>query len=99
MRIGRIFFEAAKQNDFFKKLFLKTVLNDWESIVGKILAQKTFPLKLENGTLIIAHEDPLFASELILRKREIIDRLNAKLEGVVTVNAIKLIRRSEESGR
>jgi hypothetical protein len=56
-------------------------------------------LKLENGTLIIAHEDPLFASELILRKREIIDRLNAKLEGVVTVNAIKLIRRSEESGR
>lgn len=99
MRIDRLFFEAAKQSDFFKKLFLKMVLDDWENIVGKVLAQKTFPLELENGVLKIAHQDPIFASEIILRKKEIISRLNTKLRGIVTINEIRLIRRSEDSER
>ncbi|HEW91778.1 MAG TPA: DUF721 domain-containing protein [Thermotogaceae bacterium] len=99
MRIDRIFYEAAKQNNFFKKLLLKIILDDWENIVGSILAQKTWPLELKDGVLKIAHQDPIFASELILRQREILEKLNLMLKGIDTVKTIKLIRRSEKGGK
>jgi len=99
VRIDRIFYEAAKQNNFFKKLLLKIILDDWENIVGSILAQKTWPLELKDGVLKIAHQDPIFASELILRQREILEKLNLMLKGIDTVKTIKLIRRSEKGGK
>ncbi|MCD6546730.1 MAG: DUF721 domain-containing protein [Thermotogae bacterium] len=80
-------------------MLLKIILDDWENIVGSILAQKTWPLELKDGVLKIAHQDPIFASELILRQREILEKLNLMLKGIDTVKTIKLIRRSEKGGK
>jgi len=96
MRIDRIFYETAKRNEFFKNLFLKMILNDWDSIVGDLLAQKTQPLRLKERVLIVSYQDSIFASEVILKKKEIIKKLNEKLNGIYIVESIKLVRRSEK---
>lgn len=95
MRIDRIFYEAAKKNEFFKNLYLKIILNDWAEIVGDLLSKKTQPLELKEHVLIVSYQDPIFASEIILRKRKILKKLNEKLGSICDIKTIKLIRRGE----
>ena len=63
----------------------------WREYLGAPLGTKTVPVSLSDGTLKIYTEYPLYKTELLFRKQEILDNLNAELgESIVTELQIEL---------
>lgn len=53
------------------------VLNMWSSVVGEQVAKVTTPQRMEKGVLTVSVATAPWRNELVLRKREIIQKLNA----------------------
>ena len=48
------------------------LIQNWEKIVGKMMAQNTIPLKIQNRTLVIVAKHAIFANELNLMSPQLI---------------------------
>lgn len=86
---------------FGKKGFMETdILVNWDRIVGKELADFSFPQKIEfkreqknNGVLHLQVQSGAFALEIAHRERFIIEKINAYF-GYNAVSGIKIIQNS-----
>ncbi|MFA5509594.1 MAG: DUF721 domain-containing protein [Candidatus Cloacimonetes bacterium] len=45
---------------------------NWKDVVGELLAQKSYPLRFQDGILYVAVENNSWQQELLLHKEEII---------------------------
>lgn len=63
-------------------------LLSWEEVVGKQIANVTRAVKISKGILYIQVKTSTWRNELVLRKKEIIDRLNTKA-GTQVIKDIK----------
>jgi predicted nucleic acid-binding Zn ribbon protein len=55
----------------------------WPSIVGERIARVSKPLRVEKGVLVVNVESAPWRSELTLRRREILEKVNSTLGGPV----------------
>lgn len=55
------------------------VLTSWERLVGEQIARVTTPQRFENGILFISVATAPWRAELSLRRREIRERVNARI--------------------
>lgn len=75
----------AALNDFTgslgitKKLREYSVVTSWETLVGEQIARVAKPQRVEKGVLYVSVESAPWRAELTMRRREIIDRINASL--------------------
>lgn len=53
----------------------------WPEIMGPLLSGKTSPVRFRNGVLTVLVQNHAWAQELQLRKPELLERVNAALEG------------------
>jgi predicted nucleic acid-binding Zn ribbon protein len=60
----------------------------WDSVVGKQIAARTTAMRITQGVLFVHVKTGTWRNELTLRKKEIINKLNAVI-GVDTVRDIK----------
>ena len=51
-------------------------LNAWASVVGEQIARVTTPQRIERGILFVAVASAPWRAELVMRKREIIGKMN-----------------------
>lgn len=56
---------------------LATVFETWEELVGSVIAAHTSPVRLVDGDLVVAVDDPVWATEMKFFGAELIDRINA----------------------
>ena len=64
---------------------LDAVFSHWEEAVGASVAAHTHPLSLRDGTLVVAVDNPAWATQLRLLHGELVTRLAGVLgEGAVT---------------
>ena len=83
-------------NRFLKNKGLEKGVNQqnaiiiWEDIVGKTIASNTTAKTVEHGILTIKTASPSWRQELVFKKHDIIERLNAKL-GKNTIREIRFI--------
>ncbi|MCX8092647.1 MAG: DUF721 domain-containing protein [Candidatus Goldbacteria bacterium] len=73
--------------DIIEKLIKKTkfkelnetnfILENWEEIVGKDIADNTFPVKLYKHTLFINVKNSVIMEEMIYKKNELIEKINS----------------------
>jgi predicted nucleic acid-binding Zn ribbon protein len=63
-----------------------TLAFGWKSVVGKILAEKTQLIKIENEVLFVSVSNNVWMQELILRKEQIRKDILSKLK--VNLNEI-----------
>lgn len=71
--------------------FLQLIKN-WESIVGKMMAQNTIPLKIKGQTLFISTKHSIFAQELGFLTPMILEKVKAQFPELENeVNKIKFI--------
>ena len=64
---------------------LKTVFGDWREAVGEAVADHAEPVSLTDGVLVVAVEQPGWATQLKLLAPELIERINSRAgEGTVT---------------
>ena len=62
----------------------------WEEVVGDTIAKNTTPEKVEHGILIVRTTTPSWRQELLFKKSQIIDKINASL-GKQTIKDIRFI--------
>jgi predicted nucleic acid-binding Zn ribbon protein len=61
------------------------LFDDWPGLVGERLASHARPIRLRGTTLVVAVDDPGWATQVRWMFQEVLDRLAAGLgEGVVT---------------
>jgi predicted nucleic acid-binding Zn ribbon protein len=64
---------------------LDAVFSHWEEAVGPAVAAHTHPLSLRDGTLVVAVDNPAWATQLRLLHGELMARLTAVVgDGAVT---------------
>ena len=54
-------------------------VTQWEEIVGRQIAAVSIAKKIAKGVLVVQVKTSVWRNELLLRKKEIIDRLNSTL--------------------
>lgn len=59
---------------------LKTVFAAWEELVGSVMAAHSSPVRLVDGELVVAVDDPAWATEMRFFSAELIGRINAVAE-------------------
>jgi predicted nucleic acid-binding Zn ribbon protein len=62
------------------------VLNVWASVVGEQVAKVTTAQRIEKGVLTVGVATAPWRNELVLRKREIIQKLNAAVGSTVVLD-------------
>jgi len=78
------------KNDLEKGVQQNKAILIWEQTVGKKIAKNTDPEKVEFGVLTVKTESPAWRQELVFKKQEIIDKLNAEL-GKNTIKEIRFV--------
>lgn len=59
---------------------LKMVFEAWEELVGSVMAAHSSPVRLVGGELVVAVDDPAWATEMKFFGGELIGRINAAAE-------------------
>lgn len=59
---------------------LKTVFAAWEELVGSVMAAHSSPVRLVDGELVVAVDDPAWATEMRFFSAELMGRINAVAE-------------------
>ncbi len=78
--MAEVFDILSRRNYIFKTLKVKRILvEEWESIFGKSVSKHCKVRDFDNGLLIIVADDGVWKSELLLRKEQILSKINEKL--------------------
>ncbi|MDE0117409.1 MAG: DUF721 domain-containing protein [bacterium] len=59
---------------------LKRVFAAWDELVGSVMAAHSSPVRLVDKELVVAVDDPVWATEMRFFSAELIDRINAAAE-------------------
>ena len=59
---------------------LKMVFEAWDELVGSVMAAHSSPVRLVGGELVVAVDDPAWATEMRFFGAELINRINAAAE-------------------
>jgi len=78
--------QFSKSLGITKKLREYSVVTSWNSLVGEQIAKVATPQRIENGTLLVAVANAPWRSELSMRKREIIQKINQGLGQKIVVD-------------
>jgi predicted nucleic acid-binding Zn ribbon protein len=77
-KIDRVIPAAVQNEEVLVAAHAQATFRDWSSIVGETLASKSWPDRYGKGVVWVAVEGSAWASELRMRKHEILDRLREK---------------------
>lgn len=70
----------SKKNQIFKTIKVRSTLDkEWESIFGKTVSKHCRVKNFDNGLLTIVADDGVWKSELLLRKDQILSKINETL--------------------
>ena len=69
--------QVASQLKAPRAQVLKTVFAAWEELVGSVMAAHSSPVRLVDGELVVAVDDPAWATEMRFFSTELIGRINA----------------------
>jgi|TARA_B100000959_G_scaffold159005_1_gene166639 predicted nucleic acid-binding Zn ribbon protein len=62
----------------------------WDGVVGESIASNTEAQEVKHGTLIVKVTTPVWRNEIAMRKKDILSKLNKKLDNPIIKN-IRLI--------
>jgi predicted nucleic acid-binding Zn ribbon protein len=54
---------------------ITTVFDDWAAIVGEVTASRTRPVAIDDGTLVIATDEPAVATQVRYLESQLLTRL------------------------
>ena len=79
-RIGDALDQVASRLKAPRAKVLAMVFDAWDELVGSVLAAHTTPVRLADGELVVAVDDPAWAAEMRFFSAELINRINAQAE-------------------
>ena len=86
--IGRLLVQALRQQGLESPLQEYRLLAAWGEVAGAVAEKATRNLTVRNQILYVELSSSVLRSELSMKKRELIDALNAKAGGQVITNIV-----------
>jgi predicted nucleic acid-binding Zn ribbon protein len=86
--IGAAIKEWLKANGFDQKVQEHSVPGYWEEVVGESFARHARVEKVENGRLFVSVESAAWRTEIMLRREEILGRLNERMGAAIVKEII-----------
>ena len=77
-KIGEVINLFYKKNNLFKKDKNLSLIDQWKSVVGPHIANKTIKINITNKILIVYVAHPIIKSELNYAKSRILNELKEK---------------------
>jgi len=68
-----------KTSGLEKGVAQQSAIDIWAEVVGQSVAKNTEPESVEHGVMIVKTETPTWRQELLFQKKQIIEKLNKKL--------------------
>lgn len=82
--IGKIISRILKSGGMEKGIKQKEAVFVWDKTVGRKIALQAKAIKVESGNIFVKVRSPVWRTELLLMKKEIIGKLNSSLgDGVI----------------
>jgi predicted nucleic acid-binding Zn ribbon protein len=75
----------------FEHRHIVTIALSWKSIVGSLLAERSFVYKLEDNVLFVAVTSSVLMTEMVLNKQMIMEKIE-KIAGVKLDNVLFFVR-------
>jgi predicted nucleic acid-binding Zn ribbon protein len=64
------------------------VITEWDQLVGTAIAQVAEPQRISSGRLFVKVKNDAWRNELFYQKKEIINTINAALQGHVVMDIV-----------
>ncbi|MGC9363004.1 MAG: DUF721 domain-containing protein [Fidelibacterota bacterium] len=80
--IGKAIDKMLAKLQIDKSVRLWQAVSLWEEVVGETIANHTRAEKVQFGKLYVSVDSPTWRNELIFQKKELLDKINSKLQGV-----------------
>ena len=71
--------KLLKTSGLKKAVSQQNAMDLWPKILGKIASKNTEPVSIEHGILTVRTKTPVWRQELQFQKKQIIEKLNKKL--------------------
>jgi predicted nucleic acid-binding Zn ribbon protein len=78
-RVSDILTAIFKDRGWNKVVREHRVFDEWDGVVGAIIAKNARPIRIDRGVLVAIVSSPVWTQELSLMKETIIGRLNDRL--------------------
>jgi predicted nucleic acid-binding Zn ribbon protein len=75
-KIGEVILESLREMRIDRKLKEVQLVSQWESIMGKTVANRTSRIYVRNGILYLHVTSSVLKSELLMMRQDIMDKLN-----------------------
>ncbi len=83
-KIGPLLGRVVKELGLEKRIEEYRVIDEWESIVGSAIAERTEPVMVERGRLAVKVKSSPWLFEMRMREADILDKIAERLgEGVI----------------
>lgn len=86
--LGEVLKLFLKANGLEEKVLETEIYGRWEELAGRAINLKTKKVKLENGRLTVYLTSSVLRNELLMRRTELLERINQRLMPRVTLKAI-----------
>ena len=73
------YISSLKVKNGYDEDSFKIVHTNWEKIVGKVIATKSIPLKIDKGTLVIQVTSKVWKTELMYSKKMLLTKIEELL--------------------
>ncbi len=77
-KIGNVLKEYLRDMMIDKKLKEVGIINSWEELMGKAVAERTKNIYIKDKTLFIQLKSSVLRNELLMMRQSIIDKLNER---------------------
>jgi hypothetical protein len=84
VKVQGVIEKILRQEGWTDRLRIRRIIDDWESIVGKLTAAQSIPVSLSGGILLVEVGHPLYKTQLSAMKIEILTKLQKENENLNT---------------
>ncbi|MFL5753474.1 MAG: DUF721 domain-containing protein [Bacteroidia bacterium] len=76
--IGEVLKQYLQENNLEKKLAHSNIINSWEELMGKVVANHTRKVYFSGNVLYVELDSPALRNELSYRKEDMRKKINAE---------------------
>ena len=84
--LGELVARAMRSQGLATPLLQKRLVESWPDVVGSVISRYTINIYIRNQTLFVHLSSPALRADLSMRRKELVDRLNAAVGSRVIVD-------------
>jgi predicted nucleic acid-binding Zn ribbon protein len=84
--LGEALKDVFKELGLEKDLLKARILSEWPQIIGKSISDKVNAVRFDGGFLVLSSESSVWKNEIMLRKNELISKINSRINSEIVLD-------------